>query len=534
MKSATYVFAGGLLLCLFFGPGARADLPVHCLKHQVVGEWDFTLSPETPERQHCGHHTPDREEAQPKIEITEKGKTTKRFNLLQSNQATSNFGAEKANGMWTMVYDEGFDVQMSGYNFFAFSRFDLSWSNGVKKNISRCGETQVGWYSNVDKSSFGCFVAKKTGAEKHESFLQSFVPPVPAKSDAYYNVKRDMAWHQKRALELNQRQEKTWTAKAYPRWAGKSMKEVNEMMGLKRSYSRAEAGKNLLEPTQPISSSSKSFMQTARRHDNAKNATTAVKTKFPKTFDWRNATDGKNYLDPVMDQGACGSCYVVAMTRMLTARHKIATKDPEAVPFSINYPLFCSEYNQGCNGGYGFLVAKWSEDVGMVPATCARYNVNDGKCGIPKDCIGPNEKRWRASNPRYVGGFYGAASVENMMQELYTKGPMSAGLEPADDFMFYESGVYQSANAPSLKHHNPAPGEWERVDHAVLLVGWGEEDGKKYWTLQNSWGPDWGEDGFFRIQMGENDSGIESIAEAADVVEDEKKGKNVVSFQAWA
>ena len=120
---------------------------------------------ETPERQHCGHHTPDREEAQPKIEITEKGKTTKRFNLLQSNQATSNFGAEKANGMWTMVYDEGFDVQMSGYNFFAFSRFDLSWSNGVKKNISRCGETQVGWYSNVDKSSFGCFVAKKTGSE---------------------------------------------------------------------------------------------------------------------------------------------------------------------------------------------------------------------------------------------------------------------------------------------------------------------------------------------------------------------------------
>merc|ERR1719409_2639265 len=121
-----------------------------------------------------------------------------------------------------------------------------------------------------------------------------------------------------------------------------------------------------------------------------------------------------------------------------------------------------------------------------------------------------------------------------MMQELYQKGPMSAGIEPGDDFMFYESGIYKSAGTPNLMHHNPGVGEWERVDHAIVLVGWGEENGQKYWTLQNSWGPDWGEDGFFRIQMGENDSGIESIAEAVDVVEDDRHGKNVVSFQAWA
>merc|ERR1719272_2476620 len=74
--------------------------------------------------------------------------------------------------------------------------------------------------------------------------------------------------------------------------------------------------------------------------------------------------------------------------------------------------------------------------------------------------------------------------------------------------------------------------EWERVDHAVLLVGWGEEDGQKYWKVQNSWGPDWGEDGFFRIAKGHDESAIESMAEAADVVEDEQNGRQVKDFFA--
>merc|ERR1719221_2033512 len=99
--------------------------------------------------------------------------------------------------------------------------------------------------------------------------------------------------------------------------------------------------------------------------------------------------------------------------------------------------------------------------------------------------------------------------------------------------MFYSSGVYRSTkpiSGANLQRTKIADEEWERVDHAVLLVGWGEDNGQKYWRIQNSWGPDWGEDGFFRIIMDENESGIESIPEAADVVEDEQAGKQVAAF----
>merc|ERR1719183_1571871 len=96
--------------------------------------------------------------------------------------------------------------------------------------------------------------------------------------------------------------------------------------------------------------------------------------------------------------------------------------------------------------------------------------------------------------------------------------------------MFYSDGIYTSTVKPTLQKESRTTQTWEQVDHAVLATGWGIEDGKKYWLVQNSWGQDWGEDGFFRIARDVDDSGIESIPEAADVVEDENKGQRVKEF----
>lgn len=133
---------------------------------------------------------------------------------------------------------------------------------------------------------------------------------------------------------------------------------------------------------------------------------------------------------------------------------------------------------------------------------------------ISSDCINESGTHYRASNHRYVGGYYGGSDEEDIMLELSQNGPLVVSFEPADDFMYYNAGVYQSPQGGNAIHQ-----EWQRVDHAVLLVGYGEQHGKKFWKLQNSWGNEWGENGYFRIQRGDNDSGIESIAVASDVQE---------------
>jgi len=204
---------------------------------------------------------------------------------------------------------------------------------------------------------------------------------------------------------------------------------------------------------------------------------------------------------------------------MLTARHRIKQKDPNYEPFSIEFPLHCAEYNQGCQGGYAFLAARWSQDVGLLPSSCTRFAPH-GKCDVTCDVsdLRQSQKPWRAANHRYIGGFYGGASEENMMTEIVENGPLVVSLEPHRDLMYYKSGIYQHTGESTHEH----TGEWERVDHAVLLVGFGLNNATKYWTLQNSWGSDWGETGFFRMIRGVDESGVESIAVAAEVVEEDK------------
>jgi cathepsin C len=101
-----------------------------------------------------------------------------------------------------------------------------------------------------------------------------------------------------------------------------------------------------------------------------------------------------------------------------------------------------------------------------------------------------------------------------MMEELYNNGPFVVSFEPEYDFILYKSGIYHKVENNLVTPPGDKP-EWEKVDHSVLIVGWGEDEltREKFWLVQNTWGPDWGESGFFRIRRGIDESAIESICE---------------------
>jgi len=487
-----------------------ADLPVHCLNHQISGKWRFTLGVLSEKRSSCGHKHPDVEVGQPARQIVDSAAAGQvLMTLSKPNTVASTWG----DGHWTMVYDEGFEVNLQNMSFFAFSNFTF---DGPKKsNVSHCGQTMVGWYSTLNRSHFGCYYGVRD-AEPERPHVNTTAPASPSAHSSLYDEPLDHKSQQKHVAKLNQKLNMLqlgWRARVMPKWNGRTMREVNGYAGIKRKTSRRVFHREMLLQRSMSSQASRSFLQRG--------------PSSPKDFDWSNASNN-DFLEPVMDQADCGSCYAASSVRMLTARHKIQMNNTDLLPWSISFPLHCSEYNQGCKGGYGFLLSKWSSDVGLLPATCMRYNTQ-GSCKLECDLSSLEGKRYRVGNHRYVGSFYGKANARLIQEELYHNGPLAVGLEPDDDFMFYSEGIYKSSKK-AAGHANAdgmAPLEWEQVDHGVLLVGWGEEDGQSFWRIQNSWGPDWGEDGFFRIARGVDEAAVESMAEAADVVEDTSQGKRV-------
>ncbi len=87
-----------------------------------------------------------------------------------------------------------------------------------------------------------------------------------------------------------------------------------------------------------------------------------------------------------------------------------------------------------------------------------------------------------------------------MTTVLAYHGPVSVAFQVVSDFRFYKSGVYSSTECLN------GPND---VNHAVLAVGYGiDNKGKDYYIIKNSWGPDWGKDGYFLIERNKNMCGI--------------------------
>lgn len=103
----------------------------------------------------------------------------------------------------------------------------------------------------------------------------------------------------------------------------------------------------------------------------------------------------------------------------------------------------------------------------------------------------------------YLAGSVGHERIapydeEIMKRNLTSKGPLAATFNSLPDFFSYRGGIYSAPSSCSSKG----------IAHSLLIIGFGSENGVDYWLVQNSWGTQWGIDGFAKIQRGVNTCGI--------------------------
>jgi cathepsin B len=209
------------------------------------------------------------------------------------------------------------------------------------------------------------------------------------------------------------------------------------------------------------------------------------------SFDARAKWGAK--VHPIRNQGQCGSCWAFGATEALSDRFAIETSSD--LILSPQHLVACDTGNYGCNGGYLNVAWNFMVRTGVMTDACFPYTSGtsgqDGDC--KKTCAdGSTPKFYHAKSTDHT------TTVSATQQRIQLDGPVEAAFTVYEDFMSYKSGVYKHTTGRMLG------------GHAIKAIGWGQTADTKvnYWIMANSWGPSWGDNGFFKIAMG--DCGIDS------------------------
>ena len=262
----------------------------------------------------------------------------------------------------------------------------------------------------------------------------------------------------------------------------------------------------------------------------------------PATWTTPNSFDGKvqwkSYLSAVRNQGSCGGCYAFASTSALADCFNLRSLGELHLNLSAARIIMCDLLGQytnlvlpsssstvkqiyniyGCQGNT--LMESWLflYNFGTNTETCFPDDTLGKKdCSTVSslqfdECLdGSPAVFYKAQHVYAVAGIPADGGSEQEIRKIiYKFGPVSAAMTIYEDFYTFDTRQIYIRN-PSAKRIS---------GHSVVLDGWGEENGTPFWWVRNSWGTDWGINGYFKILRGSNHCEIEEnvIAGLPDVV----------------